>query len=230
MQPGSWSTPSEDVRYNISQQSKIDTLRIRPNSGLKINGSFSFGTGGEKLEVGETTEGEDVTLRTGGGYGVAITLGYNFFSKVDMDLTAGYQVNWERPECDNMDGYFSRAPLLVTLKYWIPAKNNTFFKLGGGLSYYTSVKYDIDASEPLNLHEIIEYDNATGFHIVGEIEIIGPVKPFSFNMGIKYYNVTYNAKSATSNGISLPVSSIRSELLELKGGGFDFYFGFGWYF
>lgn len=228
--PGSWSYPPEDVGYHISQQSKIDTLRIRPNNGFKINGSFSFGTGGEKLKVGETTEDEDITLRTAGGFGIAITLGYNFFSKVDLDLTAGYQVNWEQPDCDNLDGYFSRVPLLVTTKYWIPTKNNAFLKLGGGLGLYTSIEYELDGSENFGLHEIIEYDNATGFHIVGEYEMIGPVKPVSFVMGIKYYNVTYNANSATHNGTTLPVSDIRSTVRELKGSGFDFYFGFGWYF
>ena len=90
---------------------------------------------------------------------------------------------------------FQGYPLLATLKYWIPTKNNTFFKLGGGLGFYTSVEYEVDGSEHFDLHEIIEYDNATGFHIVGEYEIIGPVKPFSFVLGLKYYNVTYNMNS-----------------------------------
>jgi hypothetical protein len=230
MQPELYPPPSEDVKYYTGQQSKNDTFRIEPNKGLKINGSFSFGTGGEKLKLGETTEGDAVTLRTAGGYGMAITLGYNFFSKVDFDLTAGYQLNWIRPECDNLDGYFSRVPLLVTLKYWIPTKNNAFFKLGGGLGFYTSVKYDADGSESFGVHEIIKYDNATGFHIVGEYEIISPVKPVGFVLGLKYYYVNYNAKSVTSNGTSLPVSDILPEFRSLKGSGFDFYFGFGWYF
>ncbi len=230
MQSGSWSTPSEDVKYYTSQQSKIDTLLSRPSNGFKINGSFYFGTGGDKLKVGETTEGDDITLRTAGGFGMAITLGYNFYSKVDVDLTAGYQLNWIRPECDNLDGSFSRVPLLVTLKYWIPTKNNAFFKLGGGLGFYTSVEYEVDGSEYFGLHEIIEYDNATGFHIVGEYEVFSPDYPISFVLGIKYYNVTYNVNSATNNGTPYPVSDVRSEVRELNGSGFDFYFGFGWYF
>lgn len=86
--------------------------------------SFLFGTGGEKLTVGETTEGDAITLCTAGGFGMAITIGYNFFHKVDLDLSAGYQMNWNRPECNNLDGYFSRVPLFATAKNWIPNKKN----------------------------------------------------------------------------------------------------------
>jgi hypothetical protein len=218
------------VKYYISRQSKNDTVQIRPIRGLRINGSFSFGTGGDKLEVGETSEGETICLRTGGGTGMAITLGYTFFSRVDIDLTAGYQLNWIRPECDNLDGYFSRVPLLVTLKYCIPTKYNAFFKLGGGLGFYTATEYDLDGSESFGLHEIVEYDNATGFHIAGEYEIFSPVKPFSFLLGVKYYHVTYQANSVISNGSSLPFSAIPNEIRELSGSGFDFRFGIGWYF
>jgi len=230
IKPQSLSTSPEEVRYTISQQTSTDTLQNRPNSGLSIDGSFSFGTGGDKLIIGETTEGDDITLCTGGGIGMAITLGYNFFSKVDLDLTAGYQLNWNRPECDNMDGYFSRLPLLATAKYWIPTKNNTFIKLGGGIGYYTAIKYELEASESFGVHEIIKYNNATGFHVVGEYEIIGPEKPVSLVIGVKYSIVTYNASSFTINGTPVPTSDLRSVLQELKGSAFDFYFGIGYYF
>ncbi len=230
MKPDKGDTQSEDVTSPTSQQLESDTVQKIPKNGFKILFSCAFGSGGEKQIVGETTEGDEICIRTGGGIGVAITLGYNFFNKVDLDLSAGYQLNSLKPQCDNLDGYFSRVPLLITAKYWIPTKNNAFFKLGGGLGYYTSVEYDMDGSESFAMHEIIEYDNAPGFHIVGEYELFSPVKPFSFIMGVKYSHVSYTANSFTVNGTSHLISELPSNLKTLKGSSFDIYFGFGWYF
>jgi hypothetical protein len=231
-QPQNLAFTLELDRDSISQQTESDSIISRPKNGLKFNGTFAFGTGGDKLSVGETSDGEEITVCTGGGFGMAITLGYNFFSRVDLDLSAGYQVNWNRPECDNGNFNFSRVPLLATAKVWIPTGKQAFIKLGGGIGYYTNVKYemDVDLSVISHVEETVEYENTSGFHVVGEYEIIGPEKPLSFIIGLKYYHVNYTANGAYSQGTNYSVGDISYDFRELRGSGFDLYFGFGYYF
>lgn len=242
---------TETKKATEMQKAEVEKL-FNPSNRFKIGLYFSGRLfGGEKIEVGETTKGETITLRTAGGFGPQLLLGYNFYSKVDIDLTAGFQSNTLSHNVVNMKGSFHRSPLLVTLKYWIPIKKNVFLKLGGGPGFYRGVEYDVEIGEFPGVqleerHEVIKYDNAAGFHITAECEMFGAGKPlrwmgFSFPfltkhpnltliIGVKYYNVTYNASSATLNGISVPVSYVRKKLRELDGSGFDFKLGLGWYF
>jgi len=125
---------------------------------------------------------------------------------------------------------FDRNILLATLKYKIPFSNNQHIKVGAGLGVYMSGEWDVDASQvPGGSHEIIEYDDAIGFHITGEYEHLFSSN-WSWSIGAKYYNVTYDAKSATQDGISVPVQLVVDEVREIDGSGFDFILAIARYF
>lgn len=215
----------------VTKQPEAQKL-FDPSNRFKVEGSFSYGGGTKKIELGKTTDGKTISLSPGGGAGVAITLGYNFYSKLYIDLTAGFQFSRLSPNVENADGSFDRSPLLATLKYRIPVVTNAGLKLGGGIGYYASGEWDVDASEvPNGAHNIVKYDGTTGFHIILECEIFAPRKPnVNFTFGAKYYNVSYDANACTSNGISVPVKYLPDELRTLNGSGFDFSLGLGWYF
>ena len=198
---------------------------------LRIEGSFFYGVGIEKIDVGETTEDEAITISAGGGGGGTITFGYSFSKELEGDVGAGFQRATLSKDVENADGNFDRILLLVTLKYKIPATSTGQVKIGAGGGYYGSGELDVDASQvPGGAHNVYEYDDAFGFHITGEYEGFFSARKWSWILGIKYYNVKYDVNSLTSNGISVQPNQIPKEGRELDGSGVDLTFAMARYF
>jgi hypothetical protein len=215
-----------EAQYKNSREKFLDT-----NNRFRFEPSFFIGIGTDSIDVGITTTGETVSISGGGGVGGAITLGYGFYTKLDIDLTFGYQHSGLSKDVENADGSFNRTLLLGTLKYKIPVFLNTGLKVGGGIGYYMPDKLDSDGSQvPGGTHEIVKYDDAIGFHIAVEYEGFFSSREWSWIIGVKYYYVTYDANSYTRDGISLPLDFLRDETRELDGSGFDFIISIAKYF
>lgn len=197
---------------------------------FRVGLSLFVGGGTDKIDVGETTTGETISISGGGGNGGAIILGYDLSSKLDIDLTAGTQQSLLSPPVVNAAGSFDRKLLLATLRYKIPFSHTGQFKVGGGIGYYSSGELDIDASQiPGGGHNIYKYDDATGFHITAEFE--SSFSPnWSWMIGAKYCNVSYDVKSCTSNGVSIPVTFLTDEVRSVDGSGFDLIIAMARYF
>jgi hypothetical protein len=149
-------------------------------------------------------------------------MGHGLSRSVDIDGTFGAQVSGLMPAVKNADGYFARTFLLATVKYKVPFRENLQWKFGLGAGYYMAGTLDvnIDPGIPGAGHTVVDYQNATGVHATGELEI-ALQRNLMLDVGLKYYRVTYKADTATFNGASVPVSSLPSEFREFTGDGVD---------
>lgn len=216
---------------NNSGNVNKDVISMFGETGIfKIEAYFSAGAGFKQHKIGETTESKDINISGGGGIGFALTIGYVISSNMDLDLSAGIQNTSLSENVSNAEGTFHRNVLLSTLKYKINISNNKQAKIGAGIGFYMTGKWDVDGSEvPGGAHEIIEYDNTMGFHITGDYENMF-ISNWSWSVGLKFYSVSYKAKSAESNGVSVPVNLVNDEIRELNGGGFALMFSIVKYF
>jgi hypothetical protein len=200
----------------------------------RIEGSGLFGVGIDNHEVGVTTENEKITISGGGGYGGAFILGYRFLSQFDLSIGTGIQKSALMPRVKNAKGSFTRTIFLATLKYKKPITSKGLLNFGAGPDFFSPGNMEIDASKVAEGgHNIYSYKSSTGFHLLTEYE--GFInKKFSWIIGIKYYYVTYQLKSAELDGISLPASALpyelKKEVAELHGSGVDLVFSLNMYF
>ncbi|HAK60954.1 MAG TPA: hypothetical protein DCO77_11315 [Nitrospiraceae bacterium] len=163
--------------------------------------------------LGTTLDGDDITLSAGGGIGFALTGGYGLSSHWDIEVSAGHQVSVIRPSVSNGDGEFNRDFLRATLFYKIPFTRITQWKIGAGIGAYLDGEWE----ENIVSYEIIKYDDALGFHVAGEFEVVVAERLY-FAAGLKYYYVTYEANTTTFTH------------RELNGSGFDLMLSMGKYF
>ena len=184
---------------------------------LQLEGYMGFGMDSNK--VGTTTDGNDVKISAGGGFGYAATIGYGLSRSVDLDATLGFQVSGLMPAVKNADGYFARSLLLATVKYKLPFRENLQWKFGVGAGYYMGGEMDIeiDPGVPGAGHYIYDYKNATGIHATGELEV-ALQRNLMLSVGLKYYMVEYKVEKATRNGASV---TVPSEFRTLTGDGLD---------
>jgi hypothetical protein len=193
---------------------------------LQLEGYLGFGL--DSTKVGVTSGGDDVKISGGGGFGGGATLGYGLSRSIDIDATLGAQVSGLTPAVENATGTFGRTFLLATVKYKLPIRENLQWKFGVGAGYYMGGKLDIDIDLGVlnGGHTVVDYKNATGFHATGELEV-ALQRNLVLAMGLKYYHVTYTADKASFNGISQPVSSLKSEFKDFNGDGVDITVGLG---
>lgn len=175
--------------------------------------SLLVGAGIQDHFVGLTTDGDDITLSAGGGIGFALTGGYGLSPKWDIEVSAGHQVSVITPSVSNGDGEFNRDFLRATLFYKMPFTRVTQWKIGAGIGAYLGGEWE----EDIGPDEITEYDDALGFHVAGEFEVVVAERLY-FAAGIKYYYVTYETNAATATHS------------ELNGSGVDLMLSMGKYF
>ena len=149
---------------------------------------------------------------------------------VEIDLTGEIQHSWLKPRVKNVDVGFNRYPLLSTLKFKIPVLYNAQLKFGSGVGFYIPGDLHIDISKyPDGTNDIIKYNGAIGYHITGEFEYFAS-RFWSFMLGLKYHNVTYDVDSATVDGVSVPVEIFIDKVRKLNGSGVYFFCTLGWLF
>jgi hypothetical protein len=208
----------------VQSEVKMDTVTATAG-GDNIEAFLNFGFGATNLKVGQTTQNEDVTMSGGGGVSVGMNMCHTISPSLEAILTGAYQNSTLSKKLENAEGSFSRLYLLATLKYRIPVSASGTIKIGGGLGYYLPGSLDLDFSKVSSGgHNVFEYNTALGFHLTCDYEIfVSPM--FSWGFGMKYYNVSYNLASATSNGLSVSINSIpqsiRNDVEKLDGTGVD---------
>jgi hypothetical protein len=195
---------------------------------VRIQPYLAAGAGSTKVDLGTTTNGGAVTISGGGGIAGGIMLGYGLNSRLDIDLSAGYQESNLTPAVSNADGKFSRTFYLVTLKYRFPVSDRFQIKVGAGGGLYKPRDMDIDAAgAPNGHHDVIKYKDTTGVHVMTEFEIF-VMRDMAVDIGLKYYSLTYHESSATRDGA--PVFFTDSKIQHLDGSGFDLLLSFAKYF
>jgi len=226
--------------YALSPNDTTSINYFDISNNFRIDVSFFLGSGLEEFDVFKTTGDEIVKLSPGGGFGGKFSFGYCLNSPLNVNIEVGTQNSTLSEELKNADGKFSRTFFLGTLRYKIPITEKSSINIGGGLGYYISGKLDIDASEIEDGgHNIYKYKNTIGIHVICEYEHFLPKFSFlnarwSWAIGLKYYNIAYELDSATSDGVSIPItnlpSDIKVEVEELNGSGIDVLFSTIMYF
>ncbi len=220
--------------YAQTPTAKTTTDFFDGSKQYRIEASMFGGFGFEKHDLFETTDGDIVRLSPGGGFGGKLSLGYCLTPLFNVNLEIGAQNSPLSEEVGNANGKFTRTFLLGTLRYLIPLNKKSSINIGGGVGYYLSGKLDGDASQLQGGgHNIYEYKNTVGIHVLGEYERY--ISGFSFLearwswcIGLKYYNISYTLDALSSNGVSIPIiqlpSAITNEFGELDGSGIDMLF------
>ena len=72
------------LAQDTSGEASTVVMKIFDSSGkLRIEAFLTGGAGLKQLEVGETTEGKEITISGGGGVGEGLIMGYGIFTAVE---------------------------------------------------------------------------------------------------------------------------------------------------
>lgn len=197
-----------------------------PIEGFRFQVSVFGGGGQQQIDVGTTTEGDLVKISPGGGGGAKISVGYFLSPLFDINLEIGTQQS-SLEELQNAEGSFSRNFFLGTLRYAFPISEKNAINIGGGAGYYIGGKLNLELSQvPGGAHLICDYNSSAGFHALAEFESYFTnwtrwSALWSWSIGLKYYQVSYDLKCVSVNGITVPGHQIplqgRNEFSPLDG-------------
>jgi len=219
-------TPQAVVAGGAPESSEV----LNTKGKVKLGISVMTGGGGKSIDLGTTTSGDQVKVSGGGGAGFELTAGYGLSEHLEFDVSLGGQSSTEQPAVKNADASFSRGFLRATLKYIVPVRDRIRFKFGGGVGNYGGGELDVDTTQIAGgSRNIVKYDDATGVHLVSELEALIR-NDFTFVAGLRLYSVKYKASSYERNGVAQPVSTLRDDVRNLDGGGADVFIGIAKYF
>jgi len=197
---------------------------IRPKNRFGLNVAMGFGFDNFPMII--TTDDEESKISFGGGYSVGAKYGREFNKYFDLAFDLNYQFSDLRPPLKNADVTFKRGVLSVTPSYIIPISGGDAMriKLGGGPDYYWSNSLSIEASEvPDGFNDDWDYKNSWGFHLSAVYEYNFTEK-WSFNYGLKWYNVKYEFESGGDYAPDV------KDLSNPDGSGIDLLFGMYYHF
>lgn len=209
------------------------TNLIDQKNDFKVNLVLFAGPGMEKINVGRTTEDKDITISGGGGVGLTAVIGYLITTRFETNLGIGFQNCTLSEKVENAEGSFSKTVFSLTAKYIIPVRHNGQINFGGGLGYYIPGDMDIDGSKvPNGAHEITTYDPSIGFHILADYEGFFDLSTnlMSWNVGLQYTAVNFEATAFKRNGISYDASLLKDEFKDLNGSCINLVAGISLYF
>jgi hypothetical protein len=185
--------------------------------GIFMLGGFGF----EDYPFFTDENNDEVTLSTGGGFGIGAEFGHQFGRNFDLSLSAVFQSATLSRALSNASGSFNRIGLTVTPSLVIPLKNDMLrFRIGAGPGIYALGTMKVDASEIDNNKYTFKYRTAAGFHAVFMFDAKF-MERGSTNIGIRYNKVNYEF---TSDGSSHFVNDPK--LMNPDGSAIDFILGY----
>ena len=195
------------------------SLKVRKSrTGLILSGGFGFETYPWFIDEA----GDEVTLSTGGGYGIGFEYGHQLGKSFDLSLNCFFQSTGLSERLKNASGSFNRIGFTLTPALVIPVKGGDIlrFRIGAGPGFYSLGTMKIDGSEIDGNKYTFKYKSAAGIQtsILFESNFM---ERGSMNLGIRYYNIKYQfTPSGSSNIVTDP------KLLKPDGSGIDFILGY----
>jgi hypothetical protein len=182
------------------------------------------GFGFNKIMLGQTDEGDDVTISAGGGIGLGFDICYTLTPSFELSLAYTDKFTELSMVIDNASGSFEHGNLKVTGKFLKRIKTRSSLNFGGGLDLFNAGNMDLDFSEiPDGARYVYQYKTAVGCHLLGEFQFHF-VKKWSLTTGFTLYGVNYNQmKSFEVNSVSFPTDLASSDFQNLRGSGADLY-------
>lgn len=195
---------------------------------IYVGANMATGFGFKDDKIGTATNGDDITLSAGGGFGGSLYIGYVINPTFDVELSVGKQTSSMTP-VSNATGDFSRNTVLLSIlmKKQVAGKHN--LKFGGGFGTYSGAKLEMTFDD-INLINALkyeqEYESATGVHVMLQDEFeINP--SLYFVGGAKAYSVSYKEKKTfVVDGRTID----NTEVETVDGGGIDLMIGIVKYF
>lgn len=203
---------------------KNNTPFLRPKNRLGLNANL--GGGFESTPMATSTDGKESKISYGGGCAIGLKFGHEFNKHFDLAMDINYQFSGLRPNLNNADINFGRGILSLTPAYILPINGGDAMRLkfGAGLDYYFDNKLTIETNKLSGgFNDNWTYSNTFGYHsnLIFELNISDN---WSFNYGLKWYNVSY---AFDKGGSHYPTDT---KLKSPNGSGLDFLFGFYYHF
>ena len=193
--------------FTFAQKQVTEKQIFTENLKFSIGGSIFAGAGFEKYDLFKTSEDDDASINSGGGFGVDLVLGFIITPKFEIDLNVAFQNSALSQNLKNADASFSRIYVNSSFKFLIPSKNsNRAWKLGGGIGYYMPQYLRIEWEDLSNIADgdlELKYKAAIGYHAVGEYEMLFGKKNWSLLINITYYYTSYKFSSASSSNVTV---------------------------
>lgn len=232
MLPGFWSAIPQlelvdhDAGRAIVEGGSLNIQAYRPVSseppasraGVVLGGGIGF----ENIDMGYTTEMDELTLSTGGGVWIGAEYGYEVFRYLDIAADFGFRISSLKPPVRNGEADFTRFTLGITPSLVIPVKGGDYIKirLGAGPGLYLNGTMKVTGDVAGGDDILIKYYKAFGWHGLLAFDTNISDKS-SFSIGVRPYVVYYEFNPARSN-LSSPGFKVRYP----DGSGIDFYMGF----
>ena len=220
---------------NDNQHSKksiihMEDLIIARTNYFHVDLHLGMMIGFKQIPMFTTTNQQTVSLSPGGGSGGKIGLGYTFNRNFDITGSVEVGISTLNMPLNNASATFTRGIFEATFRYLCILKYGNRIQFGGGLTRCEAAELYVDGSRLANgARNIYKYNNTNGFHIIAGWKYL--MQRWSINIDIKYTNLQYELKGATSNGYNVPVSYWKSTGVDkLDGSGLEFIFGLGYHF
>ena len=195
------------------------TIKDRKSrAGLLMSGGVGFETFPLFIDEG----GDEVTLSTGGGFGIGGEYGHQISRNFDLSLNCFFQSSSLSEKLKNASGSFNRIGFTLTPAIVIPIKGSDIlrFRIGAGPGFYALGTMKIDGSKIDGTKYTFKYKSAIGIHAIVLFES-NFMERGAMNLGIRYTNLHYQfTSSGSSNDVTDP------QLLKPDGSGIDFILGY----
>ena len=210
---------------NELSEQPAETISIEPRRsrvGLILSGGIGFESNPWFIDE----HGDEVTLSTGGGFGIGAEYGHQFGSKFDLSINCFFQGSGLSEKLKNASGSFNRFGIAVTPAIVIPVKGGEIlrFRIGAGPGIYNLGTMKIDASEITGDKYTFKYKSAFGIHGLFLFES-NFMERGLMNLGIRYSNIHYNFNPEGSSDLVT-----EPKLLKPDGSGIDFILGYNFLF
>ncbi|MDH7447182.1 hypothetical protein [Aquimarina sp. 2201CG14-23] len=183
---------------------------------FKLDFQCGLGFGFKNIDLFFDQNNDASTISGGGGWSLSIGGSYVLNNQFELGANIGYQFSQLRPRLTNVSTSFDRITILPTFKYLIAlnANRDHSINIGTGYGFYLNGTIKFDA-ESIGLGEgDFKYENASGIHFLTEYEFRGGNR-VGYVIGLKYYNVSYESKSQTT----------ERDVNDFNGTGIDLYVG-----
>ena len=199
------TSAEESLLSGKLKKQKLDSEPyVRPKNRIGLGANMGFGF--KNHDMIKVEEGGYSTLSFGGGIGISVLYGRELSDKFDLSFELGYKMSELSPYLWNAKMEFRRGIVSVTPAYVIKLKGRSRLRLGAGPDCYFANTMRTETSEIMGgFNDKWKYSTAIGFH-ASAVCSFHFTDLITWDIGLKYYNVSYKYNSSEVGYYPLPGS------------------------